>query len=310
MKVCFVGMGSIGKRHFRNLYKVATRCNLNVEIHAFRETDHKLEEEFASCIQKEFYRIEEADNDYDIVFICNPTNKHYSTIKAFVGITSHMFIEKPLFDDHNLDMTTIGFRKEGIYYVAAPLKFCPVLEYLKSEIDAKSVFSARAVCSSYLPDWRAGIDYRNIYSANKDQGGGVELDLIHEWDYIRYLFGDPKRVYHISGKFSGLEIDSNDLAVYIAEYDSMVTEIHLDYFGRQAERTLTLYTESETIKCNLINQTVLFMKENRLVSFEKQDMYEIEMAYFINLIQYGGINVNTPEHAMESMKIAFGEVIR
>ena len=61
------------------------------------------------------------------------------------------------------------------------------------------VYSARVLCSSYLPGWRPGVDYRTVYSAHKDMGGGVTIDLIHEWDYLVELFGKPEKMYNFKG---------------------------------------------------------------------------------------------------------------
>lgn len=36
MKICMVGMGSIGQRHFRNIVKVLSDCNMDYTIDAFR----------------------------------------------------------------------------------------------------------------------------------------------------------------------------------------------------------------------------------------------------------------------------------
>ena len=48
------------------------------------------------------------------------------------------------------------------------------------------------------------------------------------WD----LFGMPLETFHFKGTYSDLEIDSDDLSVYIARYENMLAEVHLDYFGR------------------------------------------------------------------------------
>lgn len=76
------------------------------------------------------------------------------------------------------------------------------------------------------------MDYRTVYSAHKDMGGGVTIDLIHEWDYLVELFGKPEKMYNFKGTYSHLEIDSDDLSVYIAQYPTLLCEVHLDYFGR------------------------------------------------------------------------------
>ena len=102
-------------------------------------------------------------------------------------------------------------------------------------------YCARVICSSYLPDWRPGVDYRTVYSAHKALGGGVTIDLIHEWDYLVELFGVPEKLYNFKGTYSDLEIDSDDLSVYIAKYPTLLAEVHLDYFGRGYRRSIELF---------------------------------------------------------------------
>ena len=38
-----------------------------------------------------------------------------------------------------------------------------------------------------------------------------------------------------------LEIDSDDLSVYIAKYPTLLAEVHLDYFGRGYRRSIELF---------------------------------------------------------------------
>lgn len=44
------------------------------------------------------------------------------------------------------------------------------MEVVRNSIQSKKVYSVRAICSTYLPDWRKGTDYRNNYSAFKSMG--------------------------------------------------------------------------------------------------------------------------------------------
>ena len=85
------------------------------------------------------------------------------------------------------------------------------------------------------------MDYRTVYSARKALGGGVTIDLIHEWDYLVELFGVPEKLYNFKGTYSELEIDSDDLSVYIAKYPTLLAEVHLDYFGRGYRRSIELF---------------------------------------------------------------------
>ena len=143
------------------------------------------------------------------------------------------------------------------------------------------------ICSTYLPDWRPNQDYRQTYSAHSELGGGVEIDLIHEWDYIYYLFGQPSEVSSYFGKVSNLEIDSNDLAIYIAKYQDKMVSVHLDYFGQSNKREIELYFDDEVIVGDLINSKLIFLKEKRTLELSQQrnDFQILELEHFFNMFQ-------------------------
>lgn len=99
MKVCFVGLGSIGKRHLKNLFDICKERTINLTIHAYRTSKINLDENISKLIDKEIFDINDVHNDYDIVFITNPTYKHFESVSFFGSKTKHMFIEKPIFNN-------------------------------------------------------------------------------------------------------------------------------------------------------------------------------------------------------------------
>jgi predicted dehydrogenase len=292
MKVCFFGLGSIGTRHLKNLCTIAGEKGINLKIHAFRNTKKHLEKGIEDIIETIIYNENKLENDYDIVFIANPSSMHFDTIKLMEGKTKNMFIEKPLCEDSHYDFSSI-LEKPGVYYVACPLRYSNTIQELSKVVNSEKIFCVRVICSSYLPDWRPNTDYREGYSARKDFGGGVRADLIHEWDYITYLFGYPKDVKCIYGKYSDLEIDSEDVAIYIARYEDKVVELHLDYFGRVPKRSIELFTQKGTIVCDMINNTISYSDKSESISFDmdRNSVYIREMEFFIeNVMQKTNFN--------------------
>lgn len=310
MKVCFCGLGSIGKRHLLNLCRVCCERNIELEIHAFRQTDTALEERFTSLLSKQITEENKLDSDYDIVFVTNPTVLHFDTIKSMAVRTNNMFIEKPIFDTCERRAEELKFCGKGVYYVAGPLRYSPVIQKLKKIIANETVYCVRAICSSYLPNWRPNVDYRQVYSAKKELGGGAAIDLIHEWDYITCLFGFPQKVYSICGKYSRLQIDSEDLALYIAEYADKAVEIHLDYFGRVARREIEIFTQNGTIRGDLIKNCVSFTDSREPICFteEGNDVYLREMNFFIDKI-LSGQSYSNIDRCIKVLNIAQGKDI-
>ena len=311
-KIAFVGLGSIATRHLKNVAAFLSNWGDTYSIDLYRSKMRPLPEELQPLVKEVYLYADEipADRQYDVVFVTNPTSMHYETLEKFCKNTKSFFIEKPVFDNTSVDEVIFEKLKGIKSYVACPLRYNAVLQYVKNNVDLGNVYSVRAISSSYLPDWRPGQDYRKTYSAHKDMGGGVSIDLIHEWDYLTWLFGMPIECKQMIGKVSNLDINSDDLAIYIGRNEKTSFELHLDYFGRQTIRTLDLFTEDDTIHCDLLSGTVSYLKEGKTFKLESErnsfQMKEIE--HFFEIINNKTDNDSTVEHAYRVLKIAKGEL--
>lgn len=308
LKILFVGIGSIAKRHICNLYIIAKKKGLSITIDAFRRISSTVP---VDGVKKEYTELSSVPCDYDAIFITNPTELHLDMLKQFHNKGKNFFIEKPVVSFVQLKAAK-GFelRPDSVYYVACPLRYNAVVQYIKDHIPTNEVISVRSISSSYLPDWRKGQDYRQTYSAHKDMGGGVSIDLIHEWDYLTYLFGWPKEVKSIIGKKSNLEIDSDDYAIYIAEYSDKIVELHLDYFGRKTIRTIELFTENDTIIGDIANNRISFLVSGKTIDFheERDDYQRRELEYFLDLVSERKKSVNDYLHGIKVLQLTQGEI--
>lgn len=308
-KACFFGMGSIGTRHAKNLRKILSDKGHPIEIHAFRSSVNSETQENCSYIDRNFTSWESLEPPYDFIFITNPTFLHFQTLLRVADFAPAIFIEKPVFHTSDVPLSLLDRFKEKTTYVACPLRFHPVVQHLKTTSNL-TILTARIICSSFLPLWRKGRDYRNIYSARRNQGGGVALDLIHEIDYALYLFGKPQGSVSAFGKFSSLEIDSVDCAAYIFSYANRLVEIHLDYFGRKPKREIEVFCEEGTFLGNLLNNTFENLCTGEKTTFPniKTDIYEKEMTYFLEKAASRERTFNDIFSALETLRIAEGGI--
>lgn len=304
LKVCFVGVGSIAKRHIRNLIEICDERNIQVIIDAFRRNAT-----IPKGVNHVYTDISDVPSDYDVIFITNPTSLHLLYLELFLCKGRNFFIEKPVVAIDQIDKARrLKPQKESLLYVACPLRYNAVIQWIKNNISSESVISVRSISSSYLPDWRPGQDYRKTYSSTKELGGGVSIDLIHEWDYLTYLFGWPDRVFSLIGKKSNLEIDSDDYAIYIAEYADKIMELHLDYFGRKPIRDIQLFTKDDTIECDLINNRIKRFQSGTVIEFcnDRDDQQKKELSCFLDMLYGITPAVSGYAHGLDVLELTQG----
>ena len=306
LKICFVGIGSIAKRH---IFNIKNNLDFDCQIDAYRSSDRPLSQDISQYISNEYHNYGDVPKDYDAIFITNPTRFHFESLKLFKDNSQNFFIEKPVVDFCDLNKNFAEFESKTCY-VACPLRHSSVIKYFKENINLNDVNSVRSICSTYLPEWHPNEDYRESYSAKKELGGGVSIDLIHEWDYLTYLFGMPNNVYSILDKVSDLEINTEDIAIYIAKYQNMLLELHLDYFGKFPIRELMIFKQDETIIGDVYNNKIIFKNSDEIIDFnEERNDYQIEeLKYFFNLIFNKIDNINDIDNALRVMKLTGGEL--
>ncbi len=300
-----MGYGSIAKRHISNLQSVCEKRSIALEVELLRHTNAPTPE----GIYASHTSTMDLMGIYDAVFITNPTSMHYETLSSLLDTTNCFFIEKPVFDRTDLDTAPFACAHK-VFYVACPLRYSSVVQWMKKSIDFSTVISMRCISSSYLPDWRPGTDYRNTYSAHANMGGGVHIDLIHEWDYINYLIGMPQSVRSIIVKRSQLEIDSPDTAIYIADYGDKTVEVHLDYYGRVTIRRAELITTTDTIVCDICNGYVEYLKAGQCINLkeERNDFQTLEIEHFLDVCMGLVPSGNTIEEATSILSLTRGEM--
>ena len=250
MRILIIGLGSIAKKHIKALKSLSEEF----KIYALRSSlDANKYEDVINIFNLD-------DTVFDFAIISNPTHLHFKYIKLLASKSIPLFIEKPAV--HSLDnldeILNLVAKKKVTTYVACNLRFHPCLKFLKEKIDNQNlrINEINVYCGSYLPDWRPGLDFKKIYSANPKMGGGVHLDLFHEIDYVTWLFGQPKSYSSFKRSVSSLSIDSIDYANYILEYKNFTTSIILNYYRKKVKREIEIVFDQATWNVDLINNTI------------------------------------------------------
>jgi predicted dehydrogenase len=310
MKILMVGLGGIGQRHTRNL---STILGDRLELMAYRTqrvspllTD-RLQVEPGGDVE-ERYRIrvftdldEALDQKPEATFICNPSNLHIPVAIKAAQAGCHLFLEKPISDDTEgiLQLMEIVQEKRLIGYVGYQMRFHPCLRYVKDLLARNgigTILAAQAEVGEYLPGWHTYEDYRQMYAARRDLGGGVILTQIHEMDYLYWLFGLPHRIFSLGGHLSSLEIDVEDIASSLIEFkvngNLVPVQLHQDYVQRPPTRTLQIIGNLGRVNVDLVNLSVRYSDaDGQLVDdihfdgFQRNQLFIDELTHFLACIR-------------------------
>lgn len=299
MKVLIVGLGSIAAKHIAALENIVH----DVHFYALRSSKEAVE---VPRVENIFTLSELEKIQVDFAIISNPTFAHRETIIKLIPFNIPLFIEKPLISelDGRYLINKIRVNK-SVTYVACNLRFLDSLRFTKHYLsDNKVVNEVNIYCGSYLPNWRGDRDYKSIYSANKEQGGGVHIDLIHEIDYACWLFGKPNSVTKVFSNKSSLKINAFDYANYTLGYADFNVSIILNYYRRDPKRTLEIILENETITVDILKNSVV---RNAEIIFESEktitDTYEEQLRFFMSNVLNNSTTFNNAEEAYEILKI-------
>jgi len=310
MKILIVGLGSIGKRHLKN---ISSKTNYEIIVYTKR-TD------FPNTHKKNIKIFHDLDlclkENPNVAFITNETINHIPIALKLAKRGLHLFIEKPISNDlkQMKNLLQIVRERKIVTMVGCNFRFHNCIKKIKSLIEQKKIgkiISVKVECGTYLPNWHPYEDYSKGYAARDDLGGGVVLTCIHELDYLYWFFGKIKEVFSITGKFSDLKVSTDDLSAIILKFkNNIIGEVHLDYFQRPEARSCKIIGTNGTIEWNsLSNEVKIYSprkkKWERVLKMKKEEtdkMYLKELEHFLDCVKNKKKSINNFEQGTYLLK--------
>ena len=248
MKFLIAGLGSIGRRHFRNLLALGERDILLYRTHQATLPDDELK----GYPTETDLRLALAHKP-DAVIISNPTALHLDIAIPAAQCGCHLLLEKPI--SHSMarvdELVKAVEQNDVKVLVGFQFRFHPGLRQVKKLLDEGAIgtpLSARAHWGEYLPNWHPWEDYRLGYAARPDLGGGVVLTLSHPLDYLRWLLGEVESISALTSN-KGLGMPVEDLAEITLRFTTgSIASLHLDYDQRPPSHTLEIMGTHGTIR--------------------------------------------------------------
>lgn len=292
-RVLIVGLGSIGKRHLRLARELLPAADIRVLRH---QRSNEIPEYANGC----FFAIEDALAFLPhIAVIASPAPFHLATAQALAAAGGHLLIEKPLSTSVDGVTQLLKTCKEqgNVLLTGYNLRFLPSLQRFRELLDEAvigKVLSVRCEIGQYLPSWRPESDYRQGVTANKELGGGALLELSHEIDYLRWIFGEVEWVTSSLSRQSGLEIDVEDAAHLIlgfapqAEGPQLIGTLNLDLIRHDTTRACVAIGENGSLRWDGLTGQVMVYRAGEKAwcelfryQHQRDDSYQAEWQHLL-----------------------------
>ena len=259
LSIGITGAGSIGQRHQRLL----------------RELGHEVVVISKSLKSAKYKSLSDAltQEDFQYVVLASQTSQHFSDLGVLIenNFVGSVLVEKPIFD-RSEKLKPNRFKLLAVGY---NLRFHPAIIWLQETLpQLGAVSSVNFYVGQYLPTWRPDSDYRNSSSAKIDSGGGVLRDLSHELDLVQYIFGDWNRLTAIGGKFSDLDIKTDDTFSILMQTDRCsAVSVQMNYSDRLRQRLITVNGNYGTIQIDLVRNSATFNNNQKSFNVQPDSTY-------------------------------------
>ncbi len=248
MKFLIAGLGSIGRRHFRNLLALGERDILLYRTHKATLPDDELAGfPVETDLQAALAHKPEA------VIVSNPTALHLEVAVPAAQAGCHLLLEKPVSHDmQGVEQLIEAVRANGVrVLVGFQFRFHPGLRAVERWLGSGEIgqpVSVRAHWGEYLPGWHPWEDYRTGYAARPELGGGVVRTLCHPLDYLRMLLGEAE-VVAAAASNRGLGLPVEDTAEIVLRFENgALGSVHLDYVQRPPRHDLEIVGTQGTVR--------------------------------------------------------------
>jgi len=252
-----LGLGSIGLRHATNLRKAGVACAAFDPLPDRRELARS--RGIAVVARRE--EIFGMARPGDALVIATPSAAHAEDLRNGIDAGLNLLVEKPIAHvADGLSGLLVSARRKGlVVYPGLNLRHHPGVKAAKEILDRGGIgvpLWATIQCSSYLPDWRPHQDYRTNYAAAAI-GGGVILDIIHEFDLAWFLLGSYDVVGAHVRRTGTLEVAGEDYAAVLLRHGTGTgSTLQVDYVTRPQRRVTVVAGSHATLSVDVAGRSV------------------------------------------------------
>ena len=290
-----VGWGSVGKRHARNLQELG--YNNLLFLRSDRSDGRNQEQPHGVVVST----LEDALAYKPVAAVIGtPTALHLETAVPLAEHGCHLFIEKPLAADNDLEtcrkLVAVARDRNIVTMIGCQFRFHTLLRELRDGLRDQllgEVIAARAEWGEYLPDWHPWEDYRESYAARTDLGGGALLTLVHPIDYLCWLFGGVSEVQGRYRKVSSLDTsvpdDWADVAMHFRS--GVVGHVHLDLVQKPPVHHLSVWGDCGRAHLDFQAGLLRWITPDEGVrevhtpeNFTRNDLFMSEMTHFLKAL--------------------------
>lgn len=267
IKFLIVGFGKAGKRHFSNIKKLK-----DVKEIAILETKrNKWELEKLKNLKIIKNKKEIKNYKPDVVIISSPATYHLKQANFFCDLKSSLIIEKPLsIDYYGIKKLNRKIIKNSVFcLVGYNLIFLPSLIKFKQLLYSQKYgipYKFEIIHETFMPSWRKK-NYKKVVSSQKKLGGGILLELSHEFHYAYWILKNFKFVSGFVDKISNYDTDVEDFCdlnfiVDNKSFTKCILNIKIDFFSKNNQRKIIVYTNKGILSWDYLLKNVIFYKFN------------------------------------------------
>lgn len=192
MNLCIIGCSGMGRIHA----DAATRAGFRVTVCADKA------KAAAKALAKQYGATAVTDGmkavsraDVDVVLIATPTPTHLVFVEAAAAAGKHIFCEKPFCRTSAQCRKAIAAAKKAKVklFVGHVVRYFQEFEAMRAQVESGKIGEV-----GFAKIYRGGIfpGGPKGWFADYAQSGGVTMDcMIHDLDWVRYVFGKPERIF-------------------------------------------------------------------------------------------------------------------
>ncbi len=242
MKAIVIGLGSMGKRRIRLLFKEFGHVDV-VGVDATEDRRNEANDLFGIDV---YSGLSEAQQEHtaNCAFICTPPLTHGVITKQCLELGLHVFSEINLVSDGYDENIRLASEKNLRIFLSSTLLYRKEVQYISAKVsEQKAPLNYIYHVGQYLPDWHPWESYKNFFVNDKRSNACREIFAI-ELPWLIDTFGKIKKHTVSSSKNTGLDVDYHDNYMMMVEHsDGTKGLLSVDVISRKAVRNLEVFGE-------------------------------------------------------------------